>query len=96
MFKGPGRGSVACPVAQTAEEAEGGGLWSSSHSPYDPHSYNPQPTLPLPHLLLSINFPFCLVAADIPNTAISGLASDPALLENLQSDQRLRANSSRY
>lgn len=50
-----------------------------------PHSntymsiYTPSNTfLPPFFLKLSINFPFCLVAADIPNTAISAVASDPA------------------
>lgn len=41
------------------------------------HTHLPLPSLQAP-LQLSINFPFCLVAADIPNTAISGLAYDLA------------------
>lgn len=41
------------------------------------HPHLPPPSLQ-PPLQLSINFPFCLVAADIPNTAISDLASDLA------------------
>lgn len=42
------------------------------------HTAPPYFFQPPPPLQLSINFPFCLVAADIPNTAISGLASDLA------------------